>query len=269
MNANRDSSLSGADPAERIEGPRRTLVLGGVRSGKSRFAESLARASGLPVTYSATARALDEEMRERIAPHRNRRPADWRLVEEPVALAETLARECSGDRCCLVECLTLWLTNQMVANIAAGGAAMSVLVRSRGGFTGDTAGALVELVDTLIVLVLALVFGGAAYRESRAQRAPHLPRPRGEGRGNGMVMAAATYILRGGADAMAVRPTTPRRRAYQNMDRPRGLSTDPIASANTAAARVRRSALRRWLPSRAAGQSGSPRNRSLTSIPPR
>jgi adenosylcobinamide kinase/adenosylcobinamide-phosphate guanylyltransferase len=104
MNANRGASLSGADPAERIEGPRRTLVLGGVRSGKSRFAESLARASRLPVTFIATARALDGEMRERIAVHRNRRSADWRLVEEPIALAETLARECLGDHCCLVEC---------------------------------------------------------------------------------------------------------------------------------------------------------------------
>ena len=88
-----------------------TLILGGVRSGKSRLAERLARESGLAVTYIATARPSDDEMVARIAAHRERRPADWRLVEEPLALVDTLRREVADGRCILVECLTLWLCN--------------------------------------------------------------------------------------------------------------------------------------------------------------
>jgi adenosylcobinamide kinase/adenosylcobinamide-phosphate guanylyltransferase len=101
--------------------PRRTLILGGVRSGKSRLAESLAGASGLPVTYIATARVGDEEMARRIAAHQARRSAGWRLVEEPLDLAGTLTRECASDRCCLVECLTLWLTNLLSDGLAERG----------------------------------------------------------------------------------------------------------------------------------------------------
>jgi adenosylcobinamide kinase/adenosylcobinamide-phosphate guanylyltransferase len=89
----------------------RTLILGGVRSGKSRLAERLARESGLPVTYLATALPGDDEMRARIAAHQARRPADWQLVEEPLRLAATLTAVCAEDRCVLIECLTLWLTN--------------------------------------------------------------------------------------------------------------------------------------------------------------
>lgn len=92
-----------------------TLILGGVRSGKSRLAEHLVRTSGLPVTYVATALAGDDEMRARIETHRRRRPADWVLVEEPRRLAGTLAEVCADGRCVLVECLTLWLTNLLCA----------------------------------------------------------------------------------------------------------------------------------------------------------
>ncbi|TVQ92934.1 MAG: bifunctional adenosylcobinamide kinase/adenosylcobinamide-phosphate guanylyltransferase [Chromatiaceae bacterium] len=89
----------------------RVLVLGGVRSGKSRLAERLALASGRPVTYLATATADDAEMAARIATHRNHRPPDWALVEEPLALAAALEQACAPGHCVLVECLTLWLTN--------------------------------------------------------------------------------------------------------------------------------------------------------------
>jgi adenosylcobinamide kinase/adenosylcobinamide-phosphate guanylyltransferase len=92
-----------------------TLVLGGVKSGKSRFAERLARESGLAVTYVATAKPSDDEMLARIDAHRARRPADWRLVEEPLALNETLRCEALAGRCVLVECLTLWLANLLWA----------------------------------------------------------------------------------------------------------------------------------------------------------
>ena len=93
----------------------KTLILGGVRSGKSRLAERLAFESGLPVTYVATATVGDDEMRARIAAHRARRPAIWSVVEEPRALAATLHSLAAQDRCLLVDCLTLWLTNLLMA----------------------------------------------------------------------------------------------------------------------------------------------------------
>ena len=93
----------------------RELILGGVRSGKSRLAEQHAQATGLPVIYIATATAEDEEMRARIAHHQQQRSAQWRVVEEPLALAAVLQREAAENRCVLVDCLTLWLTNLLCA----------------------------------------------------------------------------------------------------------------------------------------------------------
>lgn len=87
------------------------LILGGVRSGKSRLAEEHALASGLSVTLIATATADDEEMRQRILLHQKRRPGNWTLVEEPLALAAALRAHAAPYRCLLVDCLTLWLTN--------------------------------------------------------------------------------------------------------------------------------------------------------------
>ena len=97
----------------------RTLILGGVRSGKTRLAQRLALASGLPVTYVATATAGDPEMARRIAEHQAQRPAGWTLVEEPVALARVLGTAASfaagHEACVVVDCLTLWLTNLLLA----------------------------------------------------------------------------------------------------------------------------------------------------------
>ncbi len=87
------------------------LILGGARSGKSALAERRAAESGLGVTYIATATAGDGEMAERIARHRAARPVDWRTVEEPLHLAATLSEQAAADRCLLVDCLTLWLSN--------------------------------------------------------------------------------------------------------------------------------------------------------------
>lgn len=88
------------------------LVLGGVRSGKSRYAEQQARASGLRVVYIATAIASeDPELEERIERHRSYRPADWMTVEEPVALGAALRAHADAGHCLLVECLTLWLAH--------------------------------------------------------------------------------------------------------------------------------------------------------------
>lgn len=91
------------------------LILGGVRSGKSRLAERLARASGRAVTYVATATASDAEMRARIQTHRDRRPPNWRLIEEPLQLAAALRTAMHPGGCLIVECLTLWLANLLWA----------------------------------------------------------------------------------------------------------------------------------------------------------
>jgi adenosylcobinamide kinase/adenosylcobinamide-phosphate guanylyltransferase len=98
-----------------VRSNRLTLVLGGARSGKSRHAEQLALASGLTPVYVATAQALDDEMARRIAAHRARRGATWRTLEEPLDLVGALQGECGRERIVLVDCLTLWLTNLMVA----------------------------------------------------------------------------------------------------------------------------------------------------------
>jgi adenosyl cobinamide kinase/adenosyl cobinamide phosphate guanylyltransferase len=94
-----------------------TLVLGGARSGKSRYAESvitaLPPAWQPPWTYVATAQAGDAEMAERIAAHRARRVPDWKTVEAPRDLAAAL-KGCRGQPV-LVDCLTLWLSNLMLA----------------------------------------------------------------------------------------------------------------------------------------------------------
>ncbi|KEQ19491.1 bifunctional adenosylcobinamide kinase/adenosylcobinamide-phosphate guanylyltransferase [Endozoicomonas numazuensis] len=87
------------------------FILGGARSGKSRLAEKKAQESGLEVIYIATATDGDEEMSERISHHRRQRPEYWQLVEEPLALGSVLREYAREDRCILVDCLTLWMTN--------------------------------------------------------------------------------------------------------------------------------------------------------------
>lgn len=94
----------------------RTLVLGGARSGKSAHAERLAAQSGKEIVYVATASAGDAEMTQRIATHRAGRPAHWRTVEEPLALAAVLEQWRAPHRLVLVDCLTLWLTNLLFAD---------------------------------------------------------------------------------------------------------------------------------------------------------
>lgn len=93
-----------------------TLILGGARSGKSGHAEMLAAQSGLQVTYIATAQAGDAEMAERIRIHRVRRPGNWLTVEEPLALGAALRAHMREDRCIVIDCLTLWLTNVTLAD---------------------------------------------------------------------------------------------------------------------------------------------------------
>jgi adenosylcobinamide kinase/adenosylcobinamide-phosphate guanylyltransferase len=90
-----------------------TLVLGGARSGKSRHAEALIQAASPPWTYIATAESYDAEMSARIAEHRARRPEGWVTVDAPRDLPEAVA--CAPDAPLLVDCLTLWLSNLMLA----------------------------------------------------------------------------------------------------------------------------------------------------------
>ena len=91
------------------------LVLGGTRSGKSSYAEKMAQSSGLQPLYLATGRAFDDEMENRIAIHRDRRGSDWQTVEEPLDLVSALTLHVTVNRFVLVDCLTLWLTNLMLA----------------------------------------------------------------------------------------------------------------------------------------------------------
>ncbi|WP_164712277.1 bifunctional adenosylcobinamide kinase/adenosylcobinamide-phosphate guanylyltransferase [Methylobacterium currus] len=109
--------------------PRLTLVLGGARSGKSRYAEGLIEALPGPWLYVATAQAWDDEMRARIAEHRARRPAPWETVDAPRDLASVIRRAPAG-RPVLVDCLTLWLTNAMLDEDADLAAERDALVES-------------------------------------------------------------------------------------------------------------------------------------------
>jgi len=99
------------------ENPQLTLVLGGARSGKSVFAESLMAAHPAPWNYVATAQAYDDEMRARIAAHRLRRGAGWRTIEAPLQLVEAIA-QAPIVQPLLVDCLTLWLSNRLLADAA-------------------------------------------------------------------------------------------------------------------------------------------------------
>ena len=91
-----------------------TFVLGGARSGKSRYAESLVAGFPPPWRYVATGQAFDDEMRARIAEHRARRDARWETVEAPLELAAALP----VDAPVLVDCLTLWMSNLLLAERA-------------------------------------------------------------------------------------------------------------------------------------------------------
>lgn len=101
------------------------FVLGGARSGKSRHAQAVAEAAArsdaagstvVSLVYVATAQAFDDEMRDRIARHRDDRDARWRTIEAPLDLAAALRGEDGADTVMLVDCLTLWLSNLLLAD---------------------------------------------------------------------------------------------------------------------------------------------------------
>lgn len=111
------------------------LVLGGARSGKSRFAQSRAEALPGGLVYLATAQAFDDEMRERIALHRVDRGPRWSTVETPLELAEAITACSTPDTVVLVDCLTLWASNLMLAERDTA-AATAALVRAVLGARG-------------------------------------------------------------------------------------------------------------------------------------
>jgi len=90
------------------------LVLGGARSGKSRFAEQRALQTDKQRVYIATAQGGDEEMKQRILTHQSSRDTSWLTVEEPLQLAAVIERYMGEDFCILVDCLTLWITNLLL-----------------------------------------------------------------------------------------------------------------------------------------------------------
>ena len=102
------------DHSVAIDGSQSTLVLGGARSGKSRYAEQEVMSSRPPWIYVATAESFDDEMATRIAEHKSRRSLDWQTIDAPLDLAGALAA-LPRSATVLVDCLTLWLSNRMLA----------------------------------------------------------------------------------------------------------------------------------------------------------
>ncbi len=93
-----------------------TLVLGGTRSGKSSFAQHLAEESNGKLIYVATAEAFDDEMTDRIARHRLDRGPRWQTVEETLELTAAITNHSNQQTTLLVDCLTIWLSNVMLAD---------------------------------------------------------------------------------------------------------------------------------------------------------
>lgn len=91
------------------------LVLGGARSGKSRYAQMRAEATWLRRLFIATGQAFDDEMHDRIARHRQERGPEWETVEAPVAIATVIRERAAPDTVLLVDCLTLWTSNLLLA----------------------------------------------------------------------------------------------------------------------------------------------------------
>jgi len=104
------------------------LVLGGARSGKTGFAERLAMRAGTKPAYLATAQALDAEMRDRVKSHQVQRQAKFATIEEPLELAAAILTAARTHDVILVDCLTLWITNLIVANRDVAAAVEELLV---------------------------------------------------------------------------------------------------------------------------------------------
>jgi adenosylcobinamide kinase / adenosylcobinamide-phosphate guanylyltransferase len=114
---------------------RSALILGGARSGKSAYAQSLAEACSSQRLYLATGAAGDEEMAARIARHQADRGQGWTTLEEPLEVAAALLMHARADGIMVVDCLTLWLSNLMLAGRDLG-SAVTALADAIGGLAG-------------------------------------------------------------------------------------------------------------------------------------
>jgi adenosylcobinamide kinase/adenosylcobinamide-phosphate guanylyltransferase len=130
-----------AEGGESIMNGRHALVLGGARSGKTVFAERLAMRSGERPVYLATAAMLDDEMRERITTHQRSRSGRFTTIEEPLELSHAVLRAAREHDVVLVDCLTLWITNLLVAGHDVAGA------------TEELAATLPEVTQARVILV--------------------------------------------------------------------------------------------------------------------
>jgi adenosylcobinamide kinase/adenosylcobinamide-phosphate guanylyltransferase len=144
--------------------PRLTLVLGGARSGKSRYAEGLVEAASDCGTYVATAEPGDDEMAVRIAAHRIRRGPFWRTVEAPLRLAQAIEAEARPDRPVLVDCLTLWLANLMLAGARLDDEIASLLAALR-----DAAGPVVLVANEVGLGLVPETPLGREFRDAAGQ----------------------------------------------------------------------------------------------------
>lgn len=111
--------------------PRSMFVLGGAASGKSAWAEAFLESAEKPIIYLATGRIADEEVAARVKIHRERRDARWTTVEAPLDLEPALTK-LGGDDAVLVDCATMWLTNQMMCDADLGLARDGLLNALRG-----------------------------------------------------------------------------------------------------------------------------------------
>lgn len=142
----------------------RLLVLGGARSGKSRYALARAQARGDERILIATAVAGDAEMAARIARHRMERGPGWRVVEEPRDLAGALGRETAANRVVLVDCLTLWLTNVMLA-----GADVEAESESLAGVLARLAGPVILVSNEVGLGLVPTTPLGRAFRDAQGR----------------------------------------------------------------------------------------------------
>jgi adenosylcobinamide kinase/adenosylcobinamide-phosphate guanylyltransferase len=138
-----------------------TFVTGGARSGKSSYALQLAEAAGTRVALIATAEARDAEMRQRIAKHRAERPATWRTVEEPIALAAALTG-LAADEFAIVDCLSLWVSNLIEGTDAA---AIEALATEAAALAAGHAGGCVAVTNEVGMGIVPLNPLARAYRD--------------------------------------------------------------------------------------------------------
>jgi adenosylcobinamide kinase/adenosylcobinamide-phosphate guanylyltransferase len=134
-----------------------SLLLGGARSGKSGWAERLARRTGQPVVYLATAVAGDGEMAERIAHHRGARPASWRTIEEPEKLAHTVRQQCQAGEVVVIDCLTLWVSNVILRRIGDEADVATIPTETWSEIEGNLLAAIDELFETARQIGLSLI----------------------------------------------------------------------------------------------------------------